>query len=228
MRFSTIKRALTAFDKATTPGAKIMVLLFSVVVVSSVVNAMSEAYNNHIFNRLSATEHLNLARDMCRSGPAGDHPGICLTDEPDKATHHLEAIPRTSPEYREAAELLLSIGEQERARARALAKEQSETALPKASDEQKGRDENAQLSSYWPTTIRVDTDMDSFWLNDEERTCQTYPDAKGRVATVACSASGSHRDHNIPVKFWGGVDRNTISNWKCRREGDNFVCRAID
>jgi hypothetical protein len=90
------------------------------------------------------------------------------------------------------------------------------------------RDEDAQLYSYWSTTLRVDTDMDSFWLKDEERTCQTYPDEKGRVAVVACNATGSHRDHNIPVKFWGGVDRGTISGWKCRRERDDFVCRAID
>ena len=90
------------------------------------------------------------------------------------------------------------------------------------------RDEDAQIYSYWPTTLRVDADMDSFWLKGEERTCQTYPDAKGRVAIVACNLTGSHRDHNIPVKFWGGVDRHVISGWKCRREGDDFVCRAID
>src|SRR5579863_2672255 len=89
---------------------------------------------------------------------------------------------------------------------------------------QKKRDEDAQAWSYWPTTIRVDTDMDSFWLANEERTCQTYPDDKGRIAVVACNAAGSHRHHNIPVKFWGGVERNTISDWKCRRESDEFVC----
>jgi len=94
--------------------------------------------------------------------------------------------------------------------------------------EQRQRDDNAQLSSYWPTTLRVDTDMDSFWLNNEERTCQTSPDDKGRVARVTCSGNASHQDHSIPVKFWGGVDRNTVSDWKCRREGDEFVCRAID
>src|SRR6266849_977671 len=58
------------------------------------------------------------------------------------------------------------------------------------------RNEDAQLSSYWPTTLRVDTDIDSFWLNKEERTCQTFPDDKGRVAVVACNTSGAHRDHN--------------------------------
>ncbi|MGA1983290.1 MAG: hypothetical protein ABSG84_12595 [Acidobacteriaceae bacterium] len=94
--------------------------------------------------------------------------------------------------------------------------------------EQKVRDEDAKIYSYWPTTLRVDTDMDSFWLPDEERTCQTYPDSNGKVAIVGCNPTGSHKDHNIPVKFWGGVERNTVSNWKCRREGDQFVCRAID
>lgn len=94
--------------------------------------------------------------------------------------------------------------------------------------QQRQRDDDAQLSSYWPTTLRVDTDMDSFWLNNEERTCQTFPDDKGRVARVNCSGNASHQDHSIPVKFWGGVDRNTVSEWKCRREGDEFVCRAID
>ena len=92
---------------------------------------------------------------------------------------------------------------------------------------QRKRDDDAQVFSYWSTTIRVNTDMDSFWLPDEERTCQTLPDEKGRVATVTCDAT-AHANHNIPVKFWGGVDRDTVSNWKCRREGNTFVCRAID
>jgi hypothetical protein len=94
--------------------------------------------------------------------------------------------------------------------------------------EQQKKNQDASLSSYVPTTIRVDTDMDSFWLNNEERNCQTYPDNAGRVAVVGCNATGNHREHNIPVRFWGGVDRNTVSNWKCRRESENYVCRAID
>jgi hypothetical protein len=96
---------------------------------------------------------------------------------------------------------------------------------------QKKRDEDAALSSYWSKNIRVDTDMNSSWLPDEERVCQTYPDPKGKVSTVRCS-TGEGANHNIPVDFWGGVNRNTVSNWKCRREksllDDRFVCRAID
>jgi hypothetical protein len=98
-----------------------------------------------------------------------------------------------------------------------------------AEEEQKRKQsEAAGIFSYWPTTIRVDTDMDSFWLNNEERTCQTYPDSKGRIAAVVCNPSGSHHDHNIPVKFWGGVNRNAVTDWNCRRENDEFVCRATD
>ena len=44
--------------------------------------------------------------------------------------------------------------------------------------------------------------MDSFWLLNEERVCQTFPDDKGKVSVVSCNETGSHRDHNIPVKFW--------------------------
>ena len=98
--------------------------------------------------------------------------------------------------------------------------------------QQKIRDSTAEVSSYWSTTFRVNTDMDSSWLPDEERVCQTYPDEKGKVSIVACNPTDSHRDHNIPVKFWGGTERNTVSRWKCRREknllDDNFVCRALD
>ena len=100
--------------------------------------------------------------------------------------------------------------------------------LREAEMAQEQRDSDASLSSYWPTTVRVDTDMDSFWLNAEERTCMTTSGAKGRVAAVTCNDFGSHQTHNIPVKFWGGVDRNVGSSWQCRREGDDFACRAID
>jgi hypothetical protein len=97
---------------------------------------------------------------------------------------------------------------------------------------QKKRDEDAELSSYWSATVRVDTDMNSSWLPDEERVCQTYPNSNGKVSTVRCSATDEGATHNIPVEFWGGVNRNTVSGWKCRREksllDDRFVCRAID
>lgn len=97
---------------------------------------------------------------------------------------------------------------------------------------QRKRDEDAETSSFIPTTLRVDTDMDSSWLPDEERTCKSYPDEKGKVNAVNCSGDISKQNHNIPVQFWGGIGRNTPSDWKCRRErnllSDNFVCRAFN
>jgi hypothetical protein len=89
------------------------------------------------------------------------------------------------------------------------------------------------LRRYWPTSIRVDTDMDSSWLKGEERTCQTYPNNEGSIDIVACNPSGTHRDHNIPVTFWGySYSYIFISKWKCRKEntilGDEFACRAIE
>lgn len=54
----------------------------------------------------------------------------------------------------------------------------------------------------------------------------------GKVATVLCNGFESHGNHNIPVKFWDGVDRDTISEWKCSREKSllsaEFVCRATN
>jgi hypothetical protein len=110
------------------------------------------------------------------------------------------------------------------------AREQTEEQNRKA--EQERRDSDAKLESYWPTTLRVDTDINSSWLNDEERTCQTFPDSNGKVTSVVCNGIGSRTDHNIPIKFWGGVERNTASSWRCRREkellSDSFVCKAIN
>jgi hypothetical protein len=84
----------------------------------------------------------------------------------------------------------------------------------------------SERSSFRPTTIRVFADVDSSWLQNEERTCVTLPGANGRVETVKCEVN--HDFHNIPIKFWGSVDRNQVSSWNCRREGDDFVCRARD
>jgi hypothetical protein len=98
--------------------------------------------------------------------------------------------------------------------------------------QQHERDSDADAQSYLPTTLRVNTDMNSYWLADEERTCESSPDDKGRVGTVICSGTKEGADHNIPVRFWGGVDRKTESSWKCRREKSlfsaEFVCRALN
>ena len=92
---------------------------------------------------------------------------------------------------------------------------------------QQAKDKDAELSSYWPTTLRVDTDMNSSWLDQEERACLSEPDENGRIAAVISDGTRGN-NHNIAVRFWGGVERGIISDWKCRREGDRFVCRATD
>jgi hypothetical protein len=97
---------------------------------------------------------------------------------------------------------------------------------------QKQKNYDSEIYSYISSTLRVDTDMDSYWLPDEERTCQTSPNAKGKVAMVTCNVDSSVHAHNIPVKFWGAVDRDVSSSWKCRRMkdliSDEFVCKALD
>jgi hypothetical protein len=150
---------------------------------------------------------------------------LCLDTVPALAYRHLKAIPSNSPEHSEVPALLAVLSHQEKA---AREKQEAEAAKEAPQREQKKRDEDAEVWSYWPTTLRVDTDMDSFWLKNEERTCETYPNVAGKIAIVACNSTGSHQNHNIPVKFWGGVNRNIVSRWRCRRESDDFVCKAID
>lgn len=134
---------------------------------------------------------------------------------------HLRAIPTTAPEGEEAVKLLVD------ARTARLEEEAAQSKLQQQLAEQQ-KEQNAALFSYWPTTVRVQTDMNSFWLDQEERVCTSYPDEHGRVGGVHCDSSLNSDNHNIPVTFWGSVDRGKPSDWKCRRESEKFVCRALD
>jgi hypothetical protein len=199
------------------------ILLF---VVGLGVVAIGAVWDFYKFNQLTPAEHLAQAKIACG--------GRIVCFDTASALHHLSRIATTEQEYGEAHELQTRIQAQvARGEIQAqLAREKGEVADKDTSETaQERRNENAKLHSYWSTIVRVNTDMDSFWLPDEERTCQTYPDEKGRVATVTCDTT-AHANHNIPVEFWGGVDRNTASDWKCRREKDIFrdvfVCRAIN
>lgn len=190
------------------------------------------------FNALTPAEHLSAASEIWeRSALPVTQSNL---DELNLASRHLRAIPASVPESKQAAEVLQLVDGAARYQADVIhqqmaeqeAQAQAAALEAQRQRQQRQRDSDAQFYSYWSTTLRVDTDMDSFWLPDEERTCQTSPGADGRVAIVACNPEGTHKQHNIPVKFWGGVDRNTVSDWKCRREkdlfADQFVCRAID
>lgn len=117
----------------------------------------------------------------------------------DLAKRHLDSVPSSDREAREAANFRSAVleaqaqdierQEQERiAVAERLQRKQVELEQEQRLAEQQRRDEHANLSSYYPTTVRVDTDMDSSWLTDEERTCQTYPNQKrnGGYRRVHC------------------------------------------
>jgi len=208
MAFDGLRRGYRAFHDTPTRGVRLFAGLLLLFIAAMIAGVLSDYHDEYVFNHLSPAEHLRIAKRNLEISSL--------------AIRHLQSIPQTAPEYREVPALLASIQEDEQTHLRARQEEQARTL------NQPPRREATWLDDYWPTTLRVDTDMDSFWLKDEERTCQTYPDEKGRVAVVACNLTGSHRDHNIPVKFWGGVDRGVVSDWKCRREEDNFVCRATD
>ena len=190
-------------SSAQTPK-KVAIIIFGIMLVSILFSVIQVLHEESVFKRMSPADHLRKAEANL------DFPAI--------AFRHLAAIPASAPEYKEVPALMKTaqdVEEEDRPRRQRI-------------EAQEQRDSNASLSSYWPTTVRVDTDMDSLWLNGEERTCITTSGAKGRVAAVTCNDSGSHRTHNIPVEFWGGVDRNVGSAWRCLREGDSFACRALD
>ncbi len=200
-----LKRRIAAFNKNHTTGAKVAIvigLLYGVLVLAAVIPSV---YNDSVSEQRARARLANQSEEQSREQLLRNFQGIahdiftCATSTENKPIVSFDNGHHWWADDGRCAATL-----------------------------QKKRDEDAQPWSYWPTTIRVDTDMDTFWLPNEERTCQTYPDETGRVAVVACSAAGSRRDHNIPVKFWGGVERKTVSDWKCRRESDEFVCRAID
>ena len=189
-------------------------LIFGGILSFAVFSVIYAWHAQSVFNRMSPAEHLREAKANSL------FPALVFS--------HLAAIPSDAPQYKEVPALLQAAKEVEREDQLRHERNEAEGAKEQYDSEAERLKKDANLSSYWPTTVRVDTDMDSFWLNAEERTCITTSGAEGRVAAVTCDDSGSHQAHNIPVKFWGGVDRNVGSSWRCRREGDDFVCRAID
>lgn len=189
------------------------------------------------FQRLSPAEHLKAAKEALDQVVLRPEDTWGNANRLNLVNAHLRAIPASAPESREATDLRPTVDAAMQIRAGFVLQQQGEAQAAAALEaerqrQQRQRDLDAKSHSYWPTTRRVDTDMDSSWLPEEERTCQTHPGAAGKVAAVVCDPEGTHSEHNIPVKFWGGVDRDTVSDWKCRREKDllvdQFVCKAID
>lgn len=181
-----------------------LVILVGFVVVVFIVGAHQEDQQDKWFDSLPPSEHLLNAKKLFAA------------NQTDEAIRHLQAIPSTAPEVDEAVRLLVDAKTQ---------KLQQEAAVRQRQVE---KERDSDLSSYWPTTVRVQTDMNSFWLDQEERVCVSHPDEKGRVVGVHCDSSEHSDSHNIPVTFWGSVERGKPTDWKCRKESEKFVCRAID
>lgn len=250
------RRAFRAFNESTPLGAKLLLYFLLIFAAIATIGVAFSAYDDYKFDRLSPPEHLSIAKTLLNDPlVAARHLGAIPATAPEhEEADKLLAVIQNQQQQRAAQAEQASRAHEQISREQMLRNRQGAAHDPYicnistrhepimsfddgrywwtddgrcALKLQDQRNRDAEWQSYWATTIRVDTDINSSWLPDEERTCQTYPDVKGRVSVIACSSTGS-RDHNIPVKFWGGVDRNTVSDWRCRRESDNFVCRAIN
>jgi hypothetical protein len=93
-------------------------------------------------------------------------------------------------------------------------------------------------------THEVNMYMQSDWLEGENRKCsglqtlgttRTAPEISSLFCPEDYTGSSSH---NLTVKFWGKVSRRNVSSaaqvwgtrysWRCSRNSDGFVCRALD
>jgi hypothetical protein len=98
----------------------------------------------------------------------------------------------------------------------------------------------------------VDVYIQGDWFNGENRVCsgiQTKPDSKNskEISALHCppdpfepygGALLNVSSHNLSVLFWGRVSRPGIRSedeisgarfeWNCKRNGDRFVCGAIN
>jgi hypothetical protein len=164
-----------------------------------------DSQRNKRFDSLSGSEHLTRAKRLLSA------------HQVDEAMRHLQAIPANAPESEEGVKLLVE------AKTLKLQEEAAESGV-----REKQARGGSFLSSYWPTALQVRTDMNSLWLDQEERTCASYPDKSGRVAVIHCDSSEHSDAHNIVVTFWGSVERGKSSDWKCRKQSEKFVCRAIN
>ena len=90
-------------------------------------------------------------------------------------------------------------------------------------------------------THEVNMYMQSDWLQGENRPCiglQTLgtPTTPPEIASLFCPEDyAGSISHDLTVKFWGKVSRpgpRTVwgarYRWRCTRDTDGFVCRALD
>ena len=95
---------------------------------------------------------------------------------------------------------------------------------------------------YIPHTAAVDFSMKPNWLVGKNRDCLGFHNApdpnRGLIVTVDCPPSFDEQEtHNVTVKFWGKTVRpysnqndpsGAMHKWRCTRESDGFVCKALD
>ncbi len=75
--------------------------------------------------------------------------------------------------------------------------------------------------------------IDGNWMMGEYRPCVLYPaSADPGVPPLDCTQRTLGEPHLLAVTFWGRIDRNEISSWKCQRQHgvldstDSLVCWA--
>jgi hypothetical protein len=107
-----------------------------------------------------------------------------------------------------------------------------------------GSFDSLNRAGWVPHTRTVNLYMQGDWLEGENRTClgvQTQV-AKGKPAEITrliCPVEYlGDTSHNLPVRFWGRVSRPNAQHsdepwgsrfrWNCTRNGDGFVCKAIN
>lgn len=76
----------------------------------------------------------------------------------------------------------------------------------------------------------VSVQIDGNWMMGEYRPCRLYPAPEDLECTQRLAGAA----HLLPVTFWGRIDRNESSDWKCQRQHgvltstDSVVCWATD
>ena len=95
MSVGRLRRGFSAFNRTTSLGAKVFLILLLVFAGAVVFSIGYSAYDDYKFNRLSSAEHLATAKRSL--------------NEPYVSARHLSAITSGAAEYDEATELLAEI-----------------------------------------------------------------------------------------------------------------------
>ena len=180
---------LRAFNRSTPRATKNLLaglLTFVLGGMFILIGAVHDAYKEV---HMTPTDHLRKAKLLCPESQ--DRRGVfCQAYRQADAESELRAIRSTAPEYSEGNQLLSSIKTSNRKQMEDnfsnvshdiyRCAHSTEGKLIVSFDDgnswwiddgrcaarmESTRDREAESSSYWPTTLRVDTDMNSSWLS---------------------------------------------------------------